>query len=415
MAAVDTVPGAAGGVTGGRAPVRRLAIARATSASGTQAARIGLVYVIYERTGSAGWVSALLLADLGVGGVLGPVAGWIGDHLERRRVMVVSELAGGLVYALAMLADAPWVLVAVTVLATVVSSPFLPASTAAIPNLAGQGDLRWANSMMALSTNGALMAGPIVGGWLVAASGIHLVFLVNAVTFVASSLLIAGVKGRFHAERDASHQPTGGLRVGYQLILRHPVVRTVTLALALTHFTFGLAMVADPALADQFHTGSVGYAVLYTGWGAVAVVGAWLSGRRFPQHAVPYGIIAGLAMVALACGLIATLPAFWAIVVIGSFGGLGSGALFPLTTGLLQEHTPDEVRARVFGASDTIDRSLFAVGMLAGAPLVESVGAQGSYGVTAVIIGVSVLIMAGLPRAVRRSNPSVVEAAAAPA
>jgi MFS family permease len=406
MAAVDTAPAAAGGALGGRASVRRLAIARATSASGTQAARIGLVYVIYERTNSAGWVSALLLADLGMGGVLGPVAGWIGDHLERRRVMVVSELAAGLVYALAMLADAPWVLVAVTLLATVVNSPFLPASTAAIPNLTDEGDLRWANSMMALSTNGALMAGPIVGGWLVAARGIHLVFLVNAVTFGASAVLIAGVKGRFHAERDPAHRPSGGLRVGYQLIARHPVVRTVTVALALTHFTFGLAMVADPALADQFHAGSVGYAVLYTGWGAVAVVGAWLSGRRFPQHAVPYGIVGGLAMVAVACGLIATLPAFWAIVAIGSLGGLGSGALFPLTTGLLQEHTPDEVRARVFGASDTIDRSLFAVGMLAGAPLVESVGAQGSYGVTAVIIGVSVLIMAGLPRAVRRSRPA---------
>lgn len=405
MAAIDAphaVVGEAG--QGGRSAVRRLAIARAVSASGSQAARIGLVYVVYDRTNSASWVSALLLADLGVGGVLGPVAGWIGDHLERRRVMIAAELGGAAAYALAMFADAPWVLVAVTLLATTLTSPFLPASTAALPNFVGEGDLRWANSMMALSQNGALMAGPIVGGWLVAASGIHLVFLVNAISYLASAVLIAGVRGRFHAAGPRPPRERGGWRLGYHMIVRHPVVRTVTMALALTHLTFGFAMVADPALADEFGAGSVGYAVLYTGWGAVAVLGAWLSGRAFPKRLVPYGIVGGLALVAVACGAIAVLPVFWAIVAIGSLGGVGSGILFPLTVGLVQEHTPDDARARVFGASDTIDKSLFAVGMLVGAPLVEAVGAQGSYGATAIIIGVSVLIMGGLPRAVRRSR-----------
>lgn len=405
MAAVDAPPAVAGEAgQGGRSAVRRLAIARAVSASGSQAARIGLVYVVYDRTNSASWVSALLLADLGVGGVLGPVAGWIGDHLERRRVMIAAELGGAAAYALAMFADAPWVLVAVTLLATTLTSPFLPASTAALPNFVGEGDLRWANSMMALSQNGALMAGPIVGGWLVAASGIHLVFLVNAISYLASAVLIAGVRGRFHAAGPRPPRERGGWRLGYRMIVRHPVVRTVTMALALTHLTFGFAMVADPALADEFGAGSVGYAVLYTGWGAVAVLGAWLSGRAFPKRLVPYGIVGGLALVAVACGAIAVLPVFWAIVAIGSLGGVGSGILFPLTVGLVQEHTPDDARARVFGASDTIDKSLFAVGMLVGAPLVEAVGAQGSYGATAIIIGVSVLIMGGLPRAVRRSR-----------
>jgi MFS family permease len=181
---------------------------------------------------------------------------------------------------------------------------------------------------------------------------------------------------------------------------RHPVVRTVTIAIGLAHFTFGLAMVADPALADSFDVGSFGYAILYTGWGSVALVGAWFAGRAFRHRGAPYGVITGLALMAGACAMIAVLPAFWAVAVFGSLGGLGSGMVFPLTTGLIQEHTADGVRARVFGAIDTVDKTVFGIGMLAGAPLVSVFGGQGAYGFTAALIGVAALLSLGLPRAV---------------
>lgn len=400
----------------GRRSVRLLALARAVSFAGSYAARIALVYTLYDRTDSSTWVSAALLAEVGVLGALGPVSGWIGDHLGRRRVMVAAELGAAAVFFALIWADAPWVLVAGSLAATVATSPFLPASTAALPNLVAEGDLGWANSMLALSTNAGLVIGPMVGGWLVAASGIHLVFAVNAVSFLASALVISRVPGRFEQERDpARHREPGALRAGYRVIVRHRVIGTVTAALALTHFTFGLAMVADPALADEFDAGSFGYAVLYTGWGLVALVGAWLAGRVRDRRLVPYGVLAGLGAVTLGCTAIAVLPSFWAIVLIGSLGGLGTGALFPLTTGLMQEHTDDAVRARVFGAVDTVDKGLFAAGMVAGAPLVASVGAQGSYGVTAALLAVAWCVMLGLPRAVAGHRVTDAVGAAGPA
>jgi MFS family permease len=286
----------------------------------------------------------------------------------------------------------------------------LPASTAALPNLIADDDLRWANSMHALSTNAGLVAGPMVGGWLLALGGIHVVFAVNAVSFAASALVIARVRGRFEKRRAPNDERVSGLRTGYRVIARSRVIATVTAALALAHFTFGLAMVADPALAKDFRAGPFGYAVLYTGWGAVALVGAWIAGRAVDNAQVPYRVIIGLGMVALACAAIAVLPWFWAIVIVGSFGGIGSGALFPLTTGLVQQHSDDAVRARVFGAIDTVDKSLFASGMIAGAPLVSALGAQGSYAVTAALLGVATVIMFGLPAAVRRAErPALVE------
>ncbi len=398
---------------GGRRSVRLLAAARAVSFAGSYAARIALVFTLYDRTGSSTWVTAALLSEVGVLGLLGPVSGWIGDNLGRRRVMVASELGAAAMYALLLWGDAPWVLVAGTLAATVLNAPFVPASTAAVPNLVDEGRLRWANSMLALSSNAGLVIGPVVGGWLLAASGIHLVFAVNAVSFLASAVVIARVPGRFEEERVATRRrEPGAMRAGYRVVATHRVIGIVTGALALTHFTFGLAMVADPALAAEFHAGSFGYAVLYTGWGLVALLGAWLAGRVQDRHHVPYAVLAGLGAIALGCLAIATLPSFWAKVAVGSLGGIGSGALFPLTTGLLQQHTDDAVRARVFGAVDTVDKGLFAAGMIAGAPLVSSVGAQGSYGVTAAVLGVAWLVMSGLPRAV--AAPRVTHAPGAP-
>ena len=388
----------------GRRSVRLLAAARAVSFSGSFAARIALIYVIYDRTGSSAWVSAVLVADVGVLGLLGPISGWIGDHVGRRRVMIVSESAAGVAFALLIFANAPWLLVAGSLIATIVNAPFLPASTAALPNLVAPDDLRWANSMQALSSNAGLVVGPMVGGWLLAAGGIHLVFVVNAVSFVASAFVIGQVRGRFEATRTDSDDRVGGLRAGYRVIARSRIILTVTAALALAHFTFGLAMVADPALAKHFNAGPFGYAVLYTGWGAVALVGAWFAGRAVDRAQVPYRVVIGLGMVAFACLAIAVLPWFWGIVAVGSLGGIGSGALFPLTTGLIQEHSADSVRARVFGAIDTVDKSIFATGMVAGAPLVSALGAQGSYGVTAALLSVATAIMCGLPAAVRRAE-----------
>src|SRR5580765_639613 len=92
------------GSGGGRGSVRALAAARLVSVGGSQAAQIALAYTVYKKTGSAAWVSAALVASAGVVGLVGPVSGWIGDRYDRRRVMVVAELAGAAGWVAVLLA-----------------------------------------------------------------------------------------------------------------------------------------------------------------------------------------------------------------------------------------------------------------------------------------------------------------------
>jgi MFS family permease len=79
----------------GRRAVWRLAGARLASTGGSQAAQVALAYTVYEQTSSPAWVSASLVASVGVVGLLGPMSGRLSDRGDRRRVMVVAEVAGG--------------------------------------------------------------------------------------------------------------------------------------------------------------------------------------------------------------------------------------------------------------------------------------------------------------------------------
>lgn len=385
----------------GRPAMRRLALARLVSAAGTQAARGALVYHLYEETGSTGWVSAVLLADILTLALVGPLAGWVGDRFDRRRVMVSAELAAAAVYLAMIPVQAPLLLVIGATLASALNSPFVPASSAAIPNLVGTDDLNWANSRISLATNGGLILGPVVGGALLSFAGLGFALAFNGLSFVGSALLVR----RIVTSRASKHdRGIGGLTEGYAAIRSSRVLLSITLALALVQFTFGLALVADPVLAKDFNAGPLGYTLLYSTWGVVAMVGAWLAGRDFPARLVPYGIIGGLIAVSVACALIAILPWFWAIVTIGALGGVGSGMLFPLTVGLIQQHADDRRRARVFGVADMIGKSVYAVGMLVAARLVAALGAQPTYGIVAAGIGLAALGLAGLPRALRQAS-----------
>jgi MFS family permease len=155
----------------GRRSIRLLAAARFASSGGSQAAQVALAYEVYERTSSAAWVSASLVASAGVVGLLGPISGRLSDRLDRRRLMVASELAGAIGWATVLLADAPITLVLAALVATAANAPFRSASGASVPNLVKAEHLSWANSAIATATNAAMVVGPLLGGAVIGAVG----------------------------------------------------------------------------------------------------------------------------------------------------------------------------------------------------------------------------------------------------
>jgi MFS family permease len=154
-----------------RTAVRRFALARAISVTGSAAAYTALMFEIYDKTGSAGWLAASLLVTEGLTGVVAPLTSILGDRFNRRKVMILSDLAAAVCFAGMAFASVPGPLVFVALLSAFAEAPFWPASGAAIPNLVPEDQVSWANSLIAVGRNLGIMLGPAIGGLLLAAAG----------------------------------------------------------------------------------------------------------------------------------------------------------------------------------------------------------------------------------------------------
>jgi MFS family permease len=361
--------------------VGRIAFARMVSLVGSYAASIALVFSIHEQTHSTAWISATMILTFGVMGFFGPVAGAISDRFDRRRVMIVGEIGAASAWALmASVPHTPSLLLGFAFCASLLESLFVPASSAAIPNLAGEEELARANSLIAIGRNAALTIGPLVGGLLLVVVGAQGVFVLNAVSFLVAAAIVASVRGSF---ADPTHTPTGtgehdGFAAGVRFIASEPVLRQMLFSWVV--FVLGTAstIVAEPALADKFNTGSLGYGLLTACWGGGTIIGAWLS-RDVQREREALWIVSFSALMALTCFAVALSPWFGLILVWVAVFGLADGPTQVVEQNLLQRRTPDRIRGRVMGAWEAVMTGAFVGALLVGGVVVAHVGPSGAF------------------------------------
>ena len=272
--------GGAQRMTAPRAAVRRLSAARFASSGGTHAAQIALAFTDLR-------ADALLHVGVGVPGRIGrrrrPRRARCRSPerpLDRRRVMVVAELAGAVGWLLVLLADRPLTLVLFALLATAANAPFKAAASASVPNLVPADDLPWANGTIATATNASLLVGPLVGGALVGRRGPQAVYALNVVSFLVSALVIARLRGTFAA--------TGGTAIGRRRTLADGRRRPAT-AEAVRRDRAHLRRLRRDAgrgspLGRPPRGRRDGLRLLTTLWGTGAIVGSSIAARIPARH-----------------------------------------------------------------------------------------------------------------------------------
>jgi MFS family permease len=382
-------------VTPPRTAVRRLALGRAISVAGTFAAGTALVYTIYRETQSTAWISATMLLTWAVIGFFSPLAGALGDRFDRRRVMIVSESAAALCwFAMAFVTQSPAVLLAIAFASSVVEVAYFPASSAAIPNVAGEEHLSWANSLLSVGRYAGLTFGPIAGGLLVAVIGPEWVFGANGVSYLASVALTWSVRADFaDPERNKESEEHRGVLAGFRFVRRDRVLRL--LALSFMVFIVGMAttLVADPVLADEFGTGSLGFGLITALWGAGTIAGVWL-GRRITEESEGRWMVGCSVLVALT-GFGVALSPWFGLVLFWMFAfGATDGPTQVIEQNLLQRRSPDVVRSRVMGAWETLMHGSLVVALVAGGWIVSVFGPRGAYAIGGVtgLVGAALLL-----------------------
>ncbi len=373
-----------------RSSVYRLAFARGISITGGAAAFTALMFAVYERTAhNPVWLAATLILTFGMNGVLGWFAGSLGDRFDRRVVMIVSELCGAGVFAVAAFVHAPVLLVACGFAAAVAESPFWSASGAAIPAIVEDPkDIEHATSLVSIGVYSGIFLGPAIGGALVGTIGANWIFAGNSVTFLISAALIWSVRRSFHeqvsAEEHAAHE---GLGAGVRFIWADGILRRILAGFTIMVLFNGFVMVSDLPLVSAFFRGQAeigrAYGAIIASWGIGSVVGSFAARRLNPKIETRW-LVMMTALFALTMGLVGVAPSFALVLALVFINGSSDAVGLVALRSIQVRRAPDVVRSRVVAAMDAVQNISLAVGYAIAGPLVHAFGPRAVYAIAGV-------------------------------
>jgi MFS family permease len=326
------------------------------SIAGDQLARVALAVLVYGRTGSALWAAvayALTFLPALLGGVL--LSG-LADRFRRREVMIVSDVARGVLVAVMAIPDLPlWALCAVLVVVVLLGSPHTAAQGALYPEVLPGELYERGLAVRQITNQTAQLVGFATGGLLVAAVSPAVALLGNAVSFALSAVVVRiGV-----AERPAPVPSPGsgpvtselrGITAGLVEIATDRRRRALVLLAWLVGWYVVPEALAAP-YADQLGAGPAAVGLLMAADPLGSVLGAWLFVRFVPAatRARLVGLMAVAAGVPLAlCVLRPGVPLtllLWAV------SGMLSTAYLLQTQASFVRATPDGGRGRAIGVA----------------------------------------------------------------
>jgi MFS family permease len=293
------------------AAYRRLWSAQFTSNVGSWMQTVAAQWVMTGLTSSAFLLSATVAASSLPVLLLAVPAGALGDLLDRRRLIVVSQaLMLIAAVALAVASAAGWltagVLLGLLFMIGIGGALSAPTWQTLQPELVPASERPEAVALGSVNQNLARAVGPAIGGALVAAISVGSVFLINAATFLAVIAVVARWNGGRRALAGALPREQVGeaVRAGGRYVAASPALRAILLrAGAFVFFASAIWALLPLTARDALHLGSGGYGLLLGCVGVGAVAGAALLPRLraslSPDTMLTIGslAVAGLALV----------------------------------------------------------------------------------------------------------------------
>jgi MFS family permease len=343
---------------------RLLFIGQTISQLGDWFNAVAVFALLLDLTGSATAVAWMMIVQFLPVAIVGPLAGVVVDRVDRRRLMIVTDVVRGcLILALLLIhrADQVWIAYVVMALTVAGSAFFEPARTATIPNLTSADELVPANALSSATWSAMLALGASIGGVVTAVAGRDIAFIVNAASFFASALFIMRTKYDATPKAGPRHAGWAALTGVSDLVegLRYMRRESRVAALLFVKAGWGLAggvllllTIFGQRIFPVAGSTAAGIGVLYGARGIGAGVGPialrWILGQK-PQmlrRAIgPAYFMIAVFYVALSAA--PTLPLAALCVLLAHFGG---SILWVFSTVLLQMEVPDRFRGRVFAA-----------------------------------------------------------------
>src|SRR5215210_2155656 len=153
---------------------------------------VALVILVVDLSGSASAVGGLLVARL-IPTLASPLVGVLADRLDRRAILVASDLARAVLILAAVFTRDLLALYVLVFLMGLARTFFNPTIRAAFPSVVGEGDLTRANALISGTGSVSYAAGPAIGGLLVSATGVNAAFVLDAATYLISAAFLSRI------------------------------------------------------------------------------------------------------------------------------------------------------------------------------------------------------------------------------
>jgi MFS family permease len=387
------------------------------SVIGDRVTSVVLPFAVLSVGGRVGDVAVVSAAQFLPFAVLALPAGVWADRLDRKKILVGSDTVRfvcQLVTAVLLLSDRASVLTLAVAAAVYGAADafFAPAFTGLLPGTVAPVNLQPANALRGLSYSTGSIAGPVIAGGLVAASGPGGAMLFDALTFAVSVACLVPLRPRVieagmhdDAPSAATEHFLTSLRAGWGEVRRRSWVLAFLGGMASYHvIVLPAIFVLGPVLVNDELGGARDWALITAGFGVGSILGDVLLLRWRPRFALR---VAALMLAGASCqaAFIGSGLGVWAIAGFEVLAGVCVTGTFTLWETSLQEHVPDAALSRVSSYDYLTSAGLIPVGNLlsglavAAIGLHESLVAMTALGVTAALAIVAVPAVRHLPRA----------------
>jgi MFS family permease len=371
---------------------RWLFSAQFVSFLGTMVTYVALPYQMFKLTGSSLAVGLLGLAELLPLLLTAFLGGALADAVDRRRMVLVTELGLGLgsgLLALAAFAGSPpvWTLYAVAAFMSALNGLQRPSLEALTPRLLDREEIPAAAGLAALRGSVGMIAGPALGGALIASVGLHFTYLVDLLTYIFSLFAVSRIRAVLPPE--SSEKPSlESILEGFRYTRsRQELIGTYVVDIVA--MVFGMPLALFPALSQSFG-GPKTLGLLYGAPACGALVASltsrWTS--RVHRHGLAVMVAAtvwGIAIVAFGFS-----SRFAPAVVFLALAGAADAVSGMFRMTLWNQTIPDSLRGRMAG----IEMVSYTSGPLLGH--VEAGLVAAAFSVRTSVVSGGVLCVAGV-------------------
>ncbi len=350
---------------------------------------------VYFTTGSALSVSYAITALMAGPIVVGLFAGALVDRWNRKWIMILSDVARGILVALI-----PW-LMGINIrfvyidlfLVSCASAFFRPAGLAVIPQSVSKSDLMPANSFLTTMDTGTEIIGPVLAGIVVQRMGYETAMYVDAASYFASAVLLAFLSLAPLAAREAGQlagRIMSDIKEGFRYIRTDRLQLGLLTILFLGWWVSGLNSLQTPLAMGEVRLTNEQFGWFNGVWGVGFVISSLLLGwygSRIPKGRLITGGFLGWIVATAAAGLSVNAGMLYAAIFWVGFANI---VLYVSLSTTLMEVTPSHVLGRVLAT-----RQVAAAGIRVAAVLVF--GALADFvGVRQAVLGMAGLSLAGI-------------------